>query len=110
MLLAGPAFSQGIAEFKAEKKLTKEEVRSKISDRKERAGLLSKEQDELSADVQELIEDQTNPKVIQLLEEVEGLMAEVTDNLAEGETGKKTLFNETLIIEKIFEAAKEKSK
>lgn len=99
-----------ITDFKPEKALTKEQKEAKLADRKKESVELSKEQDELSADVQELIEDQTNPKVIEMLEEVEQLMLGVTDNLSEADTGKDTLFNETKIIEKIFEAAKEKSK
>lgn len=71
---------------------------------------LSKEQDELIADVQELIEDQTNSNVIKLFAEVEELMVDVTDNLEETNTNNETIFTENLIIEKIFEAAKEKSK
>lgn len=71
---------------------------------------LAVDQDELSADVQELIEEQTNEKVIQLLEEVEETMAEVTYKLDEHETGGKTIAAQTEIIEKIFDAAKEKQK
>lgn len=69
---------------------------------------LAETQDELSADVMELVEDQTVPKVIELLEEVEKIMAEVTDDLVEAETGGPTLAAQTEIIEKIFEAAKQK--
>lgn len=69
---------------------------------------LAEAQDELSADVMELVEDQTVPKVIELLEEVEKIMAEVTDDLVEAETGGPTLAAQTEIIEKIFEAAKQK--
>ena len=65
-------------------------------------------QDELSADVQDLIEEQTNEKVIVLLEQVEEIMAEVTDELENHDTGGATIAAETDIIEKIFEAAKEK--
>lgn len=69
---------------------------------------LAEDQDELSADVQELIEQQTNEEVIQLLEQVEELMAEVTGALDEAETGGTTIAAETEIIELIFEAAKKK--
>lgn len=70
---------------------------------------LAVEQDELSADVQELIDEQTSEKVIKLLEEVESFMGEVTDSLDESETGGETIAAETHIIEKIFEAAKERA-
>lgn len=69
---------------------------------------LATDQDELSADVQELIEEQTADKVIVLLEEVEEIMAEVTYKLDDSETGGETLAAETEIIEKIFEAAKQR--
>ena len=67
-------------------------------------------QDELSADVQQLAIEQTVPKVIELLNEVEKIMDEATDRLAESNTGGSTLAAQTEIIEKIHEAAKEKQK
>ena len=67
-------------------------------------------QDELSADVQQLAIEQTVPKVIELLNEVEKIMDEATDQLAEADTGGTTLAAQTEIIEKIHEAAKEKQK
>ncbi len=70
---------------------------------------LAGEQDELSADVQDLIEEQTNEKVIVLLEEVEEIMAEVTGSLDDTNTGGKTIAAETEIIEKIFEAAQQRA-
>lgn len=70
---------------------------------------LAGEQDELSADVQDLIEEQTSEKVIVLLEQVEEIMAEVTGKLDETKTGGQTIAAETEIIEKIFEAAKQRS-
>lgn len=65
-------------------------------------------QDELVADVMELVEDQTVPGVIELLEEVETVMVEVTDGLMEAKTGGSIIAAETEVIEKIFEAAKKK--
>ncbi len=65
-------------------------------------------QDELSADVQQLTIEQTVPKVIELLNEVEDMMDEATDHLAEAETGGKTIAAQTEVIEKIHEAAKAK--
>lgn len=65
-------------------------------------------QDELSADVQQLTIEQTVPKVIELLSEVEDMMDEATDQLAEAETGGATIAAQTEVIEKIHEAAKAK--
>ena len=70
---------------------------------------LAGEQDELSADVVELIEEQTSEKVIQLLEQVEEIMAEVTGSLDETDTSGETIAAETEIIEKIFEAAQQRA-
>ncbi len=69
---------------------------------------LADEQDELSADVQQLVIEQTIPQVIELLTEVEGIMDETTDYLAETDTGGKTIAAQTEIIEKIHQAAKAK--
>jgi len=69
---------------------------------------LADEQDELSADVQQLVIEQTVPKVIELLTEVEGIMDETTDYLADADTGGITIAAQTEIIEKIHEAAKQK--
>ena len=49
----------------------------------EGATKIADEQDELSADVQQLTIEQTVPKVIELLNEVENIMDEATDQLAE---------------------------
>lgn len=68
----------------------------------------SDDQDELSADVQDLIQEQTDEKVITLLEEAEKLMAEATDRLVERDTSGGTIAIETEIIEKIHDAAKQK--
>ena len=110
LLLTGSLYAQGVKDFLKKEKLTQKEVVTQLADRKVESKTLSKDQDELSADVQELIEEQTNEKVIGLLEQVEELMAGVTDDLSVAETGKGTIYNENEIIEKIFEAAKEKSK
>ena len=68
------------------------------------------DQDELSADVQQLVLEQTNQKVIDLLGEVENIMDEATEMLIEHDTGGKTIAAQTEVIEKIYEAAKEKNK
>lgn len=69
---------------------------------------LAEEQDDLSADVQQLVIEQTHPKVIELLGDVEDIMDEVVELLAEADTGGKTLAAQTEIIEKIHAAAKER--
>ena len=69
---------------------------------------MADEQDELSADVQQLVVEQTIPKVIELLTQVEDIMDEATENLAEADTGGETLAAQTEIIEKILDAARQK--
>ena len=69
---------------------------------------LADEQDELSADVQQLVIEQTQQQVIELLTEVEGIMDETTDYLVEKDTGGTTIAAQTEIIEKIHQAAKAK--
>jgi len=71
---------------------------------------LTVNQDELAADVQELVELQTQMPVIQKLEEVESSMIKATLKLLENNTSQETLTIQTDIIEKAYEAAKEKSK
>lgn len=68
------------------------------------------DQDELSADVQQLTLEQTVPKVIELLSEVEDIMDEATDRLSEPDTGGRTIAAQTEVIEKILEASKERQK
>ena len=66
------------------------------------------DQDELSADVEQLVIEQTMPKVIELLDQVKDIMNESTDRLAKSDTGGETLAAQTEVIEKIHAAAKEK--
>ena len=80
------------------------------AEHREAAGKIADRQDELSADVQQLAIEQTVPKVIELLNEVETIMDEATDQLAEHDTGGKTIAAQTEVIEKIHAAAKEKQK
>jgi hypothetical protein len=68
------------------------------------------DQDELSADVQQITIEQTIPKVIELFQEVEGIMDEATDWLTEYDTGGRTMAAQTEVVEKIFEATKERQK
>jgi len=81
-----------------------------LADHREGANKVADQQDELSADVQQLTIEQTMPKVIELLNEVEKIMDEATDQLAAADTGGGTLAAQTEIIEKIHAAAKEKQK
>ena len=74
----------------------------------EKSQLLAIEQDELSADVQDLIDEQTDAEVIGLLREIEVVMADATDLLEQKNTSGETIATETEVIEKIFEAAKKK--
>lgn len=74
------------------------------------ANKIADQQDELSADVQQLTIEQTVPKVIELLDKVETIMDEATDLLAEADTSGSTLAAQTEIIETIHAAAKEKQK
>ena len=84
------------------------EMESKLEKHSIGSEKLADEQDELSADVQQLVMEQTVRQVIELLSEVEGIMDETTDYLAELETGGVTLAAQTEIIEKIHQAAKAK--
>lgn len=84
-----------------------EDVRAK---HQEGSAKVADEQDELSADVEQLVVEQTIPKVIELLAEVEQIMDEATENLAKSDTGGDTIAAQTEIIEKIHAAAKEKQK
>jgi hypothetical protein len=81
-----------------------------LAKHREGSAKVADQQDELSADVQQLAIEQTVPKVIELLNQVEEIMDEVTDNLAKPDTGGGTIAAETEIIEKIHAAAKEKQK
>ena len=65
-------------------------------------------QDDLAGDVQQLRIEQTNPEVIALLDEVEVIMDEASENLLDANTGGETIAAQTEVIEKIFEAAKKK--
>jgi hypothetical protein len=81
-----------------------------LAEHREGAAKVADKQDELSADVQQLTIEQTVPQVIELLNEVEKIMDEATDQLAAADTGGTTLAAQTEIIEKIHAAAKEKQK
>lgn len=101
-LLANPAADE------TAQKLTSEEVVAAKIKHSEGAKDLSLEQDDLSADVQDLIDEQTHPEVVKLLKEIEITMAEATDLLEQTNTDGATIAVETEVIEKIFEAAKKK--
>jgi hypothetical protein len=75
---------------------------------REGAAKLATEQDELTADLRQLILEQTIDKVIALLEEVGEAMEDATDRLEQSDTGGETLAAQTDVIEKIYAAAKER--
>jgi hypothetical protein len=81
-----------------------------ITQHREGASKVANQQDELSADVQQLTIEQTVPQVIALLDEVGKIMDEATDKLADSDTGGVTIAAQTEVIEKIHAAAKEKQK
>ncbi len=86
------------------------ELAAKIERHQSGAKDLSEKQDSLAADVQQLTIEQTNPKVIELFRQVEDAMDEASEMLWEHETGGLTIAAETDVIEKIYEAAKERQK
>ncbi|MGE9269940.1 MAG: hypothetical protein ACQKBU_03990 [Verrucomicrobiales bacterium] len=86
------------------------ELAEKISQHQRGAEALSDEQDELAADVQQLILEQTDSKVIELFEAVEEAMDEASELLYDHDTRGPTIAAETDVIEKIYEAAQEKQK
>lgn len=86
----------------------KEAPKQILEDHSQGAERVAREQDELSADVQELIQLETNDKVIKFLAEAEELMAGATDKLETKDTSGPTIAIETEIIEKIAGAAKQK--
>lgn len=86
------------------------ELAEKISRHQTGSRDLSDRQDELAADVQQLTIEQTHPKVIELFREVEEAMDEASERLYEHETDGVTIAAQTEVIEKIYEAAKERQK
>jgi hypothetical protein len=86
------------------------DLATKIAQHQEGARALAEKQDELAADVQQLIIEQTQPTVIELLEGVNDAMDEASGMLLEHDTGGVTIAAETDVIEKIFDAAKERQK
>lgn len=98
-------FTAALPAFSEEEKKDSAEMLERHAEGSEK---LADEQDELSADVQQLVIEQTVQQVIDLLTEVEGIMDETTDYLAETDTGGTTIAAQTEIIEKIHQAAKAK--
>ena len=76
---------------------------------KESAIDLADFQDELAADIQDLVAEQTQENVIKLLNEVETLMGEAIDELESENTSGAVIAIETHVIEKIFEAAQKRA-
>jgi len=86
------------------------DVGARMAEHQEGSSKLSERQDELAADVQQLIIEQTNEKVIEMLEKVEEAMDEASGLLLDRDTGGVTIAAETEVIERIFDAAKERQK
>lgn len=101
--MANPATEEA-----AKKKLSPEQEIKALEKHMTGAKKLSLEQDQLSADVQDLLDEQTDPEVVELLQAIELNMAEATDALEQTNTDGSTIAIETEVIEKIFEAAKKK--
>ena len=106
--LLTPILSANPADEKKKVTLTPEQIKKSLDHHRANSIKLSLEQDELSADVQDLIDEQSDAKVVKLLAEIEEIMAESTDLLEKTQTGGETLAVQTEVIEKIFEAAKKK--
>lgn len=98
-----PLLLSGVLPVHADDALPAED---KAAEHKEGSRVLADDQDELSADVQQLVIEQTVQQVIELLEEVEDIMDETTDRLDGADTGGETIAAQTEIIEKIHAAAK----
>lgn len=81
-----------------------------ISRHQQGAEKLGDQQDELAADIQQLTIEQTHPKVIELFREVEFAMDDAAERLFDHQTDGVTIAAETDVIEKIYEAAKERQK
>lgn len=94
---------------KESKELTESEKAKALVEHQDGSEELSIDQDKQSANTRELIMEQTDPKVITLLKDVESLMGKATDSLEDGDTGGDTIAMQTEIIEKIYEAAKQRS-
>jgi hypothetical protein len=71
---------------------------------------LASDQDELTANVKQMILEQTAPPVIKLLDQVKDAMNDSSDGLSAHDTGGVTIAAETDVIEKMLDAAKERQK
>jgi hypothetical protein len=110
MLTAGESFREDLKKSGAKNKKPAAKAEDVLKNHSKESIKTANEQDELSADVQDLIQEQTDPKVVKLLDEAESLMGEATERLEDKKTGGETIAIETEIIEKIYEAAKQKQK
>lgn len=108
MLTAGESFKEDLKKSQAKEKKPVAKAEDVLKEHAKGSIKTANEQDELSADVQDLIQEQTDPKVLKLLNEAENLMGEATERLEDKKTGGNTIAIETEIIEKIYEAAKQK--
>ena len=106
-IIAGNSLKEDLKKSKSAEPKT-QDPKKVLQNHAKESSKVANDQDELSADVQDLIQDQTDPKVLKLLRQAEELMAEATDLLEIKKTGGATIAIETEIIEKIIEAAKKK--
>lgn len=106
--LTVPALLAEPLKEKAPQPMTKEAMKEALAKHAAGAKKLAAEQDDLSADAQDLADEQTDPEVIDLLRQLEDIMGDATDRLEQKHTDGSTIAIETEIIEKIFEAAKKK--
>lgn len=88
----------------------KETPQQVIQNHAQGAQKVASDQDELSADIQEIIQGETDDKVISFFAEAEELMNQSTDKLEALDTSGATIAISTEIVEKIHDAAKEKQK
>lgn len=79
-----------------------------LADHQEQSRELADQQDELAADVQQLTIEQTDPRVIDHFRQVEDIMDEAAELLFEHRTDGPTIAAETEVIEKIYDAAKQR--
>jgi len=110
MLTAGESFREDLKKNQTNNKKPAAKTEDVLKNHSKESIKTANEQDELSADVQDLIQEQTDPKVVKLLDEAESLMGEATERLEDKKTGGETIAIETEIIEKIYAAAKQKQK
>ena len=100
--------SIGVCALSAAMLSAEEPLENNRTKHKEGAVKVARDQDELSADVQQLVMEQTIPQVILSFNDAKKIMDEATDRLKNADTGGQTMAAQTEVIEKIHAAAKAK--